>query len=78
MKKIIVSLTIVIALMLSACSNNSIPPINITIPEDTINEMANKLSKEMEDYYVTLKDDGDTKAKDILIEHNLYLIVLPI
>ena len=25
------------------------------------------LSKEMEDYYVNLKDDGDLMAKDILI-----------
>ena len=25
------------------------------------------LSKEMEDYYIMLKDDGDPKAKDILI-----------
>lgn len=33
------------------------------------------LSKEMEDYYVSLKDDGDQKAKDILIEHNLRLVV---
>ncbi len=33
------------------------------------------LSKDMEDYYVTLKDDGDLKAKDILIEHNLRLVV---
>lgn len=33
------------------------------------------LSKEMEEYYVTLKDDGDLKAKDILIEHNLRLVV---
>ncbi len=33
------------------------------------------LSKEMEDYYVNLKDDGDLKAKDILIEHNLRLVV---
>lgn len=33
------------------------------------------LSKEMEDYYVGLKDDGDLKAKDILIEHNLRLVV---
>lgn len=33
------------------------------------------LSKEMEDYYVQLKDDGDLKAKDILIEHNLRLVV---
>ena len=33
------------------------------------------LSKEMEDYYVQLKDDGDQKAKDILIEHNLRLVV---
>lgn len=33
------------------------------------------LSKEMEDYYVSLKDDGDPKAKDILIEHNLRLVV---
>ena len=33
------------------------------------------LSKEMEDYYVGLKDDGDQKAKDILIEHNLRLVV---
>lgn len=33
------------------------------------------LSKEMEDYYIMLKDDGDEKAKDILIEHNLRLVV---
>ena len=33
------------------------------------------LSKEMEDYYIMLKDDGDLKAKDILIEHNLRLVV---
>ena len=33
------------------------------------------LSKEMEDYYVSLKDDGDLKAKDVLIEHNLRLVV---
>ena len=29
----------------------------------------------MEDYYINLKDDGDLKAKDILIEHNLRLVV---
>lgn len=33
------------------------------------------LSKEMEDYYVSLKDDGDVFAKDKLIEHNLRLVV---
>lgn len=33
------------------------------------------LSKEMEEYYIELKDDGDQKAKDILIEHNLRLVV---
>ncbi len=33
------------------------------------------LSREMEDYYVGLKDDGDLAAKDILIEHNLRLVV---
>lgn len=33
------------------------------------------LSKEMEDYYIMLKDDGDPSAKDILIEHNLRLVV---
>ena len=33
------------------------------------------LSKEMEDYYVSLKDDGDLFAKDKLIEHNLRLVV---
>ena len=33
------------------------------------------LSKEMEDYYINLKDDSDLKAKDILIEHNLRLVV---
>ncbi len=33
------------------------------------------LSREMEEYYVGLKDDGDLKAKDILIEHNLRLVV---
>ena len=32
------------------------------------------LSKEMEDYYVSLKDDGDLFAKDKLIEHNLRLV----
>ncbi|MBQ2640102.1 MAG: RNA polymerase sporulation sigma factor SigK [Bacilli bacterium] len=33
------------------------------------------LSREMEDYYVSLKDSGNDKAKDILIEHNLRLVV---
>ena len=33
------------------------------------------LSKEMEDYYLELLEDGDEKAKDILIEHNLRLVV---
>ena len=33
------------------------------------------LSKEMEDYYIDLKDDGDQHAKDVLIEHNLRLVV---
>lgn len=33
------------------------------------------LTREMEEYYVGLKDDGDLKAKDILIEHNLRLVV---
>ena len=33
------------------------------------------LSKEMEEYYVSLKDDGDLSAKDKLIEHNLRLVV---
>lgn len=33
------------------------------------------LSREKEEYYVHLKDQGDEKAKDILIEHNLRLVV---
>ena len=33
------------------------------------------LSKEMEDYYIVLKDDGDETAKNVLIEHNLRLVV---
>lgn len=33
------------------------------------------LSREMEEYYVELKDDGDLFAKDKLIEHNLRLVV---
>ncbi len=33
------------------------------------------LSREMEDYYIDLKDDGDSHAKDVLIEHNLRLVV---
>ena len=33
------------------------------------------LSKEMEEYYINLKDDGDQAAKDTLIEHNLRLVV---
>lgn len=40
---------------------------NDTLPEP--------LSKEMEEYYIDLKDDGDEHAKDILIEHNLRLVV---
>lgn len=33
------------------------------------------LSKEKEDFYLGLLEDGDAKAKDILIEHNLRLVV---
>ena len=33
------------------------------------------LSAEMEDFYIDLKDDGDEHAKDVLIEHNLRLVV---
>lgn len=33
------------------------------------------LSKEEEDYYVKLKEEGDLKAKEKLIEHNLRLVV---
>ena len=33
------------------------------------------LTGEMEEYYVSLKDNGDSNAKDILIEHNLRLVV---
>lgn len=33
------------------------------------------LSKDMEEYYLKLKEDGDTLAKDKLIEHNLRLVV---
>ncbi|MBQ9019507.1 MAG: RNA polymerase sporulation sigma factor SigK [Bacilli bacterium] len=33
------------------------------------------LSKEKEDYYVDLKEKGDSVAKDKLIEHNLRLVV---
>lgn len=33
------------------------------------------LSKEMEEYYLDLKDDGDSHARDVLIEHNLRLVV---
>lgn len=33
------------------------------------------LSREMEEYYIELKDDGDLAAKDKLIEHNLRLVV---
>lgn len=33
------------------------------------------LSREMEDYFIDLKDDGDSHAKDVLIEHNLRLVV---
>ena len=40
---------------------------NDTLPEP--------LSKEMEEFYIDLKDDGDPHAKDVLIEHNLRLVV---
>ena len=33
------------------------------------------LSKEKEDFYLSLLEDGDMKARDILIEHNLRLVV---
>lgn len=33
------------------------------------------LSKDMEDFYLELSSDGDLKARDILIEHNLRLVV---
>ena len=33
------------------------------------------LSKEKEDFYLALLEEGDPKAKDILIEHNLRLVV---
>ncbi len=33
------------------------------------------LSREMEEYYLELKEDGDVFAKDKLIEHNLRLVV---
>ncbi len=33
------------------------------------------LSKEMEEFYVGLKEDGDLKAQDILVERNLRLVV---
>lgn len=33
------------------------------------------LSREEEDYYVSLKEQGDSNAKDTLIEHNLRLVV---
>ena len=33
------------------------------------------LTKEQEEYYVKLKDEGDNKAKEKLIEHNLILVV---
>ncbi len=33
------------------------------------------LSKEKEDYYLSLVEDGDMKARDVLIEHNLRLVV---
>lgn len=33
------------------------------------------LSKEKEDFYLELMEDGDNKARDILIEHNLRLVV---
>ena len=33
------------------------------------------LSKEKEEYYISLKENGDEEAKNILIEHNLRLVV---
>ncbi len=33
------------------------------------------LSKEKEDFYLGLLEDGDMKARDVLIEHNLRLVV---
>ena len=34
------------------------------------------LSREEEDYYIKLKEEGDMFAKDKLIEHNLRLVVI--
>ena len=33
------------------------------------------LSKEKEDYYIKKKEEGDSSARDKLIEHNLRLVV---
>ena len=49
--------------------------VNVLFFVGATDKLPEPLSKEMEEYYLTLSRDGDLHARDILIEHNLRLVV---
>lgn len=49
--------------------------VNVLFFVGATDKLPEPLSKEMEEYYLTLSSDGDIFARDKLIEHNLRLVV---
>ena len=49
--------------------------VNVLFFVGATDKLPEPLSKEMEEYYLTLSRDGDLHARDVLIEHNLRLVV---
>ena len=49
--------------------------VNVLFYVGATDKLPEPLSKEMEEYYLTLSSDGDLHARDVLIEHNLRLVV---
>ena len=49
--------------------------VNVLFYVGATDKLPEPLSKEMEEYYLALSSDGDIHARDILIEHNLRLVV---
>lgn len=49
--------------------------VNVLFYVGATDKLPEPLSKEMEEYYLTLSADGDLHARDVLIEHNLRLVV---
>ena len=49
--------------------------VNVLFFVGATDKLPEPLSKDMEEYYLTLSSDGDIFARDKLIEHNLRLVV---